>query len=77
MPRRWLTANDLAEYLGVHVGTIRNWTSLRKIPHSKIGGKLVRYDREAIDRWLLEAKVEPIQRIDPREVMTGGTRTQG
>jgi predicted DNA-binding transcriptional regulator AlpA len=29
-----------------------------KIPFSKIGGKYIRYDRFAIDKWLEEHKIQ-------------------
>jgi excisionase family DNA binding protein len=47
----WMSAVECAGYLGVAVGTVRNWTSARFIPFSKRGG-LVRYHRDRIDQWL-------------------------
>lgn len=47
----WLTATQAASYLQVAVGTIRNWTSAKYVPHVK-RGHLVRYDRDRLDRWL-------------------------
>jgi excisionase family DNA binding protein len=40
-----------AEYLGIALGTLRNWTSARYIPFSR-RGRVVRYHRDALDRWL-------------------------
>jgi excisionase family DNA binding protein len=48
----WLTASDLASYLTVAVGTIRNWTAKGKIPYAKRGG-VVRYHLPTIDAWLV------------------------
>ncbi len=47
----WLTAEQAASYLGVSVGTVRNWTSARYVPFSR-RGRVVRYHRDALDRWL-------------------------
>lgn len=47
----WMDARRAAQYLGVALGTIRNWTSERFIPHAK-RGRLVRYHRDELDRWL-------------------------
>ena len=47
----WMTPGDTARYLGIALGTLRNWTSARFIPFTKRGG-IVRYHRETIDRWL-------------------------
>ncbi len=47
----WMTYEEVAEYLSVAVGTVRNWVSARKIPVSKRGG-MVRFKRDEIDAWL-------------------------
>jgi excisionase family DNA binding protein len=47
----WMTPVETAEYLGIALGTLRNWTSARFIPHAK-KGRVVRYHREVIDKWL-------------------------
>ena len=47
----WLTPIEAALYLRVALGTLRNWTSARYVPFSK-RGRVVRYDRRALDRWL-------------------------
>ena len=51
----WLTSFVAAKYLGIAVGTLRNWTRTGFVPHSK-RGRVVRYHREELDRWLAEAK---------------------
>jgi excisionase family DNA binding protein len=50
-PSPWMGPQETASYLGVAVGTVRNWTSARFIPFSK-RGRVVRYHRDTIDRWL-------------------------
>lgn len=47
----WMAPSETAKYLGIALGTLRNWTSARFIPFSK-KGRVVRYNRTAIDRWL-------------------------
>jgi len=47
----WLTPVDAATYLGVALGTLRNWTSARYVPHVK-RGRVVRYHRDTLDAWL-------------------------
>jgi len=47
----WLTPRDAACYLGIGLGTLRNWTSQRFVPFAKKGG-VVRYHRDKLDRWL-------------------------
>jgi len=47
----WLTAEQAARYLQVALGTLRNWTSMKYVPHVKRRG-VVRYHKEELDRWL-------------------------
>ncbi len=47
----WMTYEEVAEYLSVAVGTVRNWVSARKIRFSKRGG-MVRFKRDEVDAWL-------------------------
>ena len=47
----WMAPRQAASYLGVSLGTLRNWTSARYIPFSK-RGRVVRYHKDAVDRWL-------------------------
>lgn len=47
----WLTPVEAALYLRIALGTLRNWTSARYIPFSK-RGRIVRYHRDALDKWL-------------------------
>jgi len=49
--REWMKVREVAEYLGVSVGTIYNYVSKRKIPHSKKGG--LKFSKSEIDEWML------------------------
>jgi excisionase family DNA binding protein len=46
-----MTPEEAAEYLGIALGTLRNWTSAHFVPFAK-RGRVVRYHRDAIDKWL-------------------------
>jgi len=46
-----MTPQETADYLQIALGTLRNWTSARFVPFAK-RGRIVRYNRDAIDRWL-------------------------
>jgi excisionase family DNA binding protein len=48
---RYMTAGQVAAYIGSTEPTIRTWTSRRKIPAIR-KGRFVRYDRDEIDRWM-------------------------
>ena len=47
----WLTVEEVADYLSVSAGTVRNWVSQQDIPHAK-RGRVVRFHRDRIDAWL-------------------------
>jgi len=47
----WFTANEVAAYLKLKLGTIRNMTSARRIPFARRKG-IVRYHRNHIDAWM-------------------------
>jgi excisionase family DNA binding protein len=47
----WMGPEETARYLGIALGTLRNWTSAHYIPFVK-KGRIVRYHRLVIDRWL-------------------------
>lgn len=50
-----LTVEEVAALLRVQVSTIYVWTSKRKIPFRKVGGRL-RFDRSDVMRWTLPQK---------------------
>lgn len=59
--KRWLDPEEFAEEYGISTSTqakMRMASSGSKIPFSKIGGKFIRYDRYAIDKWLEEHQVQ-------------------
>ena len=60
---RYLTAAQVAAYIGSTEKTVRTWPCRRKIPAIR-KGRFVRYDREEIDRWMLKdaVKVVPMPR---------------
>ena len=56
MKKDLVTSKDLAEYLGVTEGTVRNWRSLNQGPPYVKMGKLrnskIRYDMNVVKKWL-------------------------
>lgn len=53
-----LTIKELAGYIKLSVPTVYRLTSTRKIPHIKVGGKLV-FEQEKIDSWLDSRAIMP------------------
>lgn len=63
LPDRLLTGEEIAAYLGLHPGTIRNKVYRREIPFEKVGGS-VRFRRATIDEWI---KSVPALTDDPTD----------
>jgi excisionase family DNA binding protein len=56
---RMMTVEDLAEYLGLPIGTIYKQRSEETDPPGYRVGKFVRWKRSEVDAWL-ETKRDPI-----------------
>lgn len=50
--KRWLTPQELEIEYGLMEDTMSKYRMLKKVPYSKIGTKLIRYDKQKIDAWL-------------------------
>lgn len=50
--KRWLNTKELELEYGLLEDTMSKYRMQRKVPFSKIGTKLIRYDRHKIDEWL-------------------------
>jgi len=50
--RKWLTISEAADYIGMSVGFLRKAVRLRSVPHTRVGTKALRFDRDALDEWL-------------------------
>ncbi|RDS82237.1 helix-turn-helix domain-containing protein [Dyella monticola] len=51
MANRWLSVEDIAEYLGVSKDTIYAWISRRGMPAHRIG-RLWKFKTDEIDIWV-------------------------
>lgn len=52
-----LTYKDAAKLVGVKLGTVYAMVSQRRIPHVRLGRRLVRFPRSELMRWLNERLV--------------------
>ncbi len=55
--KEWLSPEELEVEFGIKKSTQNKMRMHKKIPYSKIGAKVVRYNRERINQWLSDAKV--------------------
>jgi len=57
--KEWLNPDDLVEEYGISIHSQNRLRMEKKIPYSKIG-KLVKYKRSEIDRWI-ESHAIPVK----------------
>ncbi len=50
----------LSQYLGVGADWVYKKTSLKEIPFIKLGGGLIKFKKNQIDKWLSEQEVKPL-----------------
>ncbi|MBW2321135.1 MAG: helix-turn-helix domain-containing protein [Deltaproteobacteria bacterium] len=55
MEDRWLSVDEIAEYLGVKRDTIYKWVNRRKMPAHKVG-RLLKFRKEEVDSWIKEGR---------------------
>lgn len=61
--RRLLTVVEVAAYLGLSPHTLYAMVSKRRVPFPFIKvGRLTKFDRKEIDRWLNRNSVKPLER---------------
>jgi excisionase family DNA binding protein len=53
-----LTYDEAAEILRIHPQTLRQWVSMKKFPHLKIGAN-VRFTQAMIDQYIKSTLVDP------------------
>lgn len=52
-----LNYEEAAAHLGVSVGCLRTWVCRKTVPHVRLSGRVVVFDRVALDAWIAEKTV--------------------
>jgi len=52
--KKVLTFEEACEYTGIKASYMYKLTSSQSIPHSKPNGKVIFFDKEKLDNWLLQ-----------------------
>ncbi len=60
---RWMTVKQISQYLSLSERKIRQMVKDREIPFVRVGRRLIRFDRKAIDTWLEEKEQKTAGRI--------------
>ena len=51
MPDRWMSVEEIAEYLGVSKDTVYGWITKREMPAHKVG-RLWKFKSDEVDTWV-------------------------
>ncbi len=52
---RWLSVEEIADYLGIKKDTVYKWVRKRNMPAHKVG-RLLKFQKEEIDLWIKEGR---------------------
>ena len=55
-----LTYQDAAKFLNLRLGTLYALVSEGRVPHLRLGRRLVRFERAQLEAWLLQRAVAPV-----------------
>ncbi|OGR23288.1 MAG: transcriptional regulator [Desulfobacterales bacterium RIFOXYA12_FULL_46_15] len=51
MEDRWLSVEEIAQYLGISKDTVYTWINKKKLPAQKIG-RLWKFKKDEVDGWV-------------------------
>ena len=57
--RRLLNIQEAAQYTGLSVHTLYTMISQKRVPYLKVG-RLVKFDRAGLDKWIKQLSVMPM-----------------
>ena len=55
MDDRWLSVDEIADYLGVSKDTVYTWINAKGMPAHRVG-RLWKFKREVVDEWVRSGK---------------------
>jgi len=55
MEDRWLSVEEIAQYLGISKDTVYTWINKKKMPAHKIG-RLWKFKKDEVDIWVRDGK---------------------
>jgi len=55
MEDRWLSVEEIAQYLGISKDTVYTWINNKKMPAHKIG-RLWKFKKDEVDEWVRDGK---------------------
>lgn len=65
MDDRWLSVDEIVEYLGVSRDTIYAWIAARRLPAHRVG-RLWKFKRDAVDAWVQSGGADASRKLRKR-----------
>ncbi|MBM4762744.1 helix-turn-helix domain-containing protein [Bacillus sp. B15-48] len=62
MERKTITAQEAADYIGVHIDTIYTMVRQKEIPHVRVRRRIL-FNRETIDAWMRQQEEQSCEAI--------------
>lgn len=59
MEDRWLSVDEIADYLGIKRDTVYKWIAEKEMPAHKIG-RLWKFKKDEVDGWVRDGKAGEI-----------------
>lgn len=66
MNKRILTLDEVSSYTGMSKSYLYKLTATQKIPHYKPIGKLIYFEKDELDAWLLQNRVSTSNELESK-----------
>jgi len=63
MNNRWLSVEEIAEYLGVSKDTVYTWVASNRMPGHRVG-RFWKFKTEEVDRWVRAGGASTVEVTD-------------
>lgn len=70
MEERWLSVDEIGDYLGIKRDTVYKWISEKSMPAHKIG-RLWKFKKNQVDKWIVNGGSDISYSGDTREKTDG------
>jgi len=61
MEDRWLSVDEIGNYLGIKRDTVYKWISEKDMPAHKVG-RLWKFKKDEVDKWVREGKAGEVNK---------------
>ena len=68
MKDRWLSVDEIGEYLGVKRDTVYKWISDKSMPAHKIG-RLWKFKKDEVDEWVRTGRADSSSESNKNKIM--------